>query len=292
MGFLFWHVPFRFLAWFPSRRVMLHVSLPERTWWPHNGVTHQAWVGMAPRLSADAALLHINCLPQTLLWFICPVLVLLTFSLLQNGTRTRTLLPLRWHVPPSHKIACRRRSNGLFAPFWYYWQFPCCKIGTRTRTLLPLRWHVPPSHKIACRRRSNGLFAPFWYYWQFPCCKIGTRTRTLSPLRWHVPPSHKIACRRRSNGLFAPFWYYWQFPCCKIGTRTRTLSPLRWHVPPSHKIACRRRFYGLFAPFWYYLHSPRCKMGMYTQPFATSPSREIGSRIRGDDLLDLYAPIL
>ena len=60
MGFLFWHVPFRFLAWFPSGRVMLDVNLPERTGWPHNSLTHRARVGMAPRLSADTALLHIE----------------------------------------------------------------------------------------------------------------------------------------------------------------------------------------------------------------------------------------
>ena len=31
MSFLFWHMPFRFLAWFPSRRFMLDVNLPART---------------------------------------------------------------------------------------------------------------------------------------------------------------------------------------------------------------------------------------------------------------------
>ena len=31
MGFLFWYVPFRFLAWFPSGLVMLDGNLSERT---------------------------------------------------------------------------------------------------------------------------------------------------------------------------------------------------------------------------------------------------------------------
>ena len=51
---------FCFLAWFPSRRVMVDVNLPKRTAWPHNSLTHRARVGMAPRLSADMALLHIK----------------------------------------------------------------------------------------------------------------------------------------------------------------------------------------------------------------------------------------
>ena len=60
MGLLLWHEPFCFLAWFPSRRVMVDVNLPKRTAWPHNSLTHRARVGMAPRLSADMALLHIK----------------------------------------------------------------------------------------------------------------------------------------------------------------------------------------------------------------------------------------
>ena len=60
MGLLLWHEPFCFLAWFPSRRVMVDVNLPRRTAWPHNSLTHRAGVGMAPRLSADTALLHIK----------------------------------------------------------------------------------------------------------------------------------------------------------------------------------------------------------------------------------------
>ena len=60
MGLLLWHEPFCFLAWFPSRRVMVDVNLPKRTAWPHNSLTHQARVGMAPRLSAEMALLHIK----------------------------------------------------------------------------------------------------------------------------------------------------------------------------------------------------------------------------------------
>ena len=59
-----------------------------------------------------------------------------------------------------------------------------------------------------------------------------------------------------------------------------------------HKI-CRKRSYGLFAPFWCCLQSPRCKMGTCKHklcPLRVRPSREIGSRICGDDLLDLYAP--
>ena len=60
MGLLLWHEPFCFLAWFPSRRVMVDVNLPKRTAWPHNSLTHRARVGMAPRLSADTALLHIK----------------------------------------------------------------------------------------------------------------------------------------------------------------------------------------------------------------------------------------
>ena len=55
MGLLLWHEPFCFLAWFPSRRVMVDVNLPKRTAWPHNSLTHRARVGMAPRLSADTA---------------------------------------------------------------------------------------------------------------------------------------------------------------------------------------------------------------------------------------------
>ena len=74
-GFLLWHEPFCFLAWFPSRRVMVDVNLPKRTAWPHNSLTHRARVGMAPRLSADTALL----------WSIRPVLVFLDVSPLQNG---------------------------------------------------------------------------------------------------------------------------------------------------------------------------------------------------------------
>ena len=60
MGLLLWHEPFCFLAWFRSRRVMVDVNLPKRTAWPHNSLTHRARVGMAPRLSADMALLHIK----------------------------------------------------------------------------------------------------------------------------------------------------------------------------------------------------------------------------------------
>ena len=60
MGLLLWHEPFCFLAWFPSRHVMVDVNLPKRTAWPHNSLTHRARVGMAPRLSADMALLHIK----------------------------------------------------------------------------------------------------------------------------------------------------------------------------------------------------------------------------------------
>ena len=60
MGLLLWHEPFCFLAWFPSRRVMVDANLPKRTAWPHNSLTHRARVGMAPRLSADMALLHIK----------------------------------------------------------------------------------------------------------------------------------------------------------------------------------------------------------------------------------------
>ena len=121
----------------------------------------------------------------------------------------------------------------------------------------------------------------------------GTSGHGAASFCWHGPPSHKIGCRICSYGLFAPFWCYLTFPHCKMGICTRKLLPLCWHGPPPHKIGCRKRSYGLFAPFWCCLQSPRCKMGTCKHklcPLRVRPSREIGSRICGDDLLDLYAP--
>ena len=121
----------------------------------------------------------------------------------------------------------------------------------------------------------------------------GTSGHGAASFCWHGPPSHKIGCRICSYGLFAPFWCYLTFPHCKMGICTRKLLPLCWHGPPPHKIGCRKRSYGLFAQFWCCLQSPRCKMGTCKHklcPLRVRPSREIGSRICGDDLLDLYAP--
>ena len=114
----------------------------------------------------------------------------------------------------------------------------------------------------------------------------GTSGHGAASFCWHGPPSHKIGCRICSYGLFAPFWCYLTFPHCKMGICTRKLLPLCWHGPPPHKIGCRKRSYGLFAPFWCCLQSPRCKMGTCKHklcPLRVRPSREIGSRICGDD---------